>query len=362
MQNLSVEDEITQLTESLVSFRTVKGNYTQIEECFKFIENYFDDLHVEQFEKNGDKTVLVSEEKTLEPDILLHGHIDVVEAENSLFQPEIRDRKIFGRGTSDMKAGVACLMKVMRGLVDDGSDLSVALMLTSDEERGGFNGAGYLVKEIGVEPEFAISAEPNSDEGFLDIVTHQKGVLQLRITSEGEAGHGSKIQKYENAAVKLIKSYTKIEKLFNSEDSTTLNLSHISSGDAINKVPGEAEATLDIRYTPEYPADQVLEDIRDIEEIDVEVVARAPMLENDRNNFYIQKLKDSVQSNVGEDSGRLYMKKSASDMRFFTEKGIPAVVFGPEGYNLHGDNEYAAIPSFKPYYDAVKSFCEEVAN
>lgn len=350
-----VKEEIVELTQKLISFRTVKGNGREIDRCFSFIEGYFEDFEICSFEKNGDKSLVISKDEEPNPDILLHGHIDVVEAKDDLFAPEVENGKIFGRGAADMKAGVACLMKALKDFSQQKSDPSVALMLTSDEERGGFNGAGYLVNEKGYRPNFAISAEPNSDEAEGDIVVEQKGVLQLKISCEGEQGHGSRARELENAAEKLIKSYTHIREFFGG-NGTTLNISYIEAGDAINKVPGSAEATLDIRYTDEYDASQVLEDIGAIEGLEVEVVARAPMLKNDPQNFYIQELKQSCRKKKGR--GELYRKKSASDMRFFTEKGIPAVVFGPDGYNQHGENEFADISGLEEYYEVIVDFLE----
>lgn len=345
----------SEITKKLVKFRTVKGNDAEIERCLDFIEGYFDNFEVRRFEKNGDTSVVVSFEGGREPEILLHGHIDVVEAPEEQFRPEVREGKIYGRGAADMKAGVACLMKVMKDLKELENSPPVVLMLTSDEERGGFNGAGYLINKVGYSPDFGISAEPNREEGFMDITIKQKGVLQLRLTTEGEEGHGSEVENLENAAAKLVRAYSEIENLFEDSGNTTLNLSHMESGDAINKVPGSAEMTLDIRYTDDYPADAVLNDIKRVGEVDVEVVARAPMLDNDSQNRYIQDLKEALNRVTGE--GELRMKKSASDMRFLTSNGTPAVVFGPEGYDIHGENEHAVISSFKPYYDTVMEFC-----
>lgn len=354
------QEEILELTEKLVGFKSTNDNLEEINNCLNFIEEYFSGPEFEIFrhEKNDIPSMVVTfGEKN--PELMLHGHIDVIEAPDEMFQTERKDGKLYGRGTGDMKAGVAALMQIMKDLKDE--QPSIGLMIVSDEERGGFNGAGYLFSEK-YSPEFAISAEPNNIDGYLDIITDQKGILQLKISTEGFSAHGSRPWNGENAMEKFMEKWPEIKDLFEDHGDgnnwvTTVNLGKVRAGESTNKVPEKAEAWLDIRTAREYPNDEVLEDIRDIEGLEVEESLNESMFSTDSENEKVQALKNSAEK--FEDECKVSRKEPGSDMRFLTENGIPAVVFGPEGYNAHAPDEYAVIDSLGDYYEIMMDFIEE---
>jgi succinyl-diaminopimelate desuccinylase len=357
---MAKQEQILELTEELVEFKSTNGNLEEIQSCLDFIEEYFSELEfkVARHENEGVPSMVVTFGDD-DPDLMLHGHIDVIEASEEMFEPERRDGKLHGRGTGDMKAGVAALMQVMKDLKEEKP--SVGLMIVSDEEHGGFNGAGYLFGEH-YSPEFAISAEPNNIDGYLDIITDQKGILRLKVSTEGLSAHGSRPWNGENATEKFMEKWPEIRDLFADHGEgenwvTTVNLGKIRGGESTNKVPEKAEAWLDIRTARDYPNDEVIKDIRGIEGVDVEVDANESMLSTDQGNRYVQALKTSAEK--FEDECQASRKEPGSDMRFLTENGIPAVVFGPEGYNAHAPKEYVVIESLGDYYDIMMDFIEE---
>ena len=348
------------LTERLVEFRTTQDKPEEIEKSLEFVEGLFDQkkFYTQSFEHQNTSSLLISFTEDLNPEVLLHGHLDVVDAREELFRPGKKEGRIYGRGTADMKAGVACCIKAMQELGNREERPDVALLLTTDEEVGGFNGTGY-VAEQGLEPGFVVSAEPDDSGSFPSIVVEQKGVLQLKISASGKSAHGSKPGKGENAAEKLMQKYFRIKELFSEgEFTTTVNLGKFRSGQEVNKVPEEAEMHIDIRYSGEYPKEEVLKDIRRIEGIEVEVTAEAPMMQVAEENSYVRKLSDSI-GQIAE-APELRRENFASDMRFFTSKGIPAVCFGPEGYNLHGEDEYVEIEGLSVYCEILKNFLESI--
>ncbi len=345
---------LVKITEELVEFRTIEGNHEEIEKSLEFIQQELsDNFDFRRFEEDGEKSMLVTRGEN--PRILLHGHIDVVDAEDSLFHPEVKGGRIYGRGSADMKTGLACLMNVLEKV--ESSDLG--LLITSDEERGGFNGTGYVIEEAGLEPDFVISAEPDDSGSFPSIVTKQKGVLQLEITTEGKNAHASKPEKGKNAAENLIEKYREFRDLFDHsvDFSTTISLGSISAEGPVNQIPGSASLQVDIRYSNQYPKPEILSDLEEISGIEYEILAEAPMMETSENGRCVQSLKESAEQAMGE-KVEFRKEKFASDMRFFTEKDIPAVCFGPEGYNLHGENEYVEIESLKTYCEILKNFLE----
>lgn len=346
------------ITEELIRFQTVEGNAGEFERCLNFIENKFSsDFNFERYGKEGEKSLLISKGES--PSILLHGHIDVVEADEELFDPERRDGKLYGRGAADMKSGIACLMKVMKKMQSN----ELALLITSDEERGGFNGTGHVIEKKNLSPDFVISAEPDDSGKFPSIVNKQKGVLQIEVSTEGISAHASKPERGENAAEKLIEKYSEIRGLFNHEAEfpTTMSLGNIHSEGPVNKIPDSAAMQLDIRHSNQYPAEKVLSDIRDLEGTYVEVLAQAPMMRTSEDNQFVRSLRESIYEVNGEEV-ELRSESFASDMRFFTEEGIPAICFGPEGYSLHGEDEYVELESLETYCDILKNFLKTELN
>lgn len=356
-------EEAVNLTKNLVNFRTVEGNGGEVERCLDYIKEFFDadDFVLQEFENNGETALIVSFKETLTPEVLVHGHIDVVPADDEMFEPELRDGCLHGRGTADMKAGVACLMVLMQRLRSRRPN--VALMLTTDEETGGFNGAKHMVEERGLEPCFAISAEPSTGDRYMDIVTEQKGVARATIRSHGRSAHASRPWKGENAADELIHVYMEdVKPMFADADSetwsTTVNLGRMESGDAVNKVPEVATMHLDIRWTQQLPSSEVKIKLEDLEGVELELWFNEPMLKTDAENRYVQTLEESCRGS-GFNAG-MTRKNAASDMRHFSAAGIPAVVFGPEGYGPHEPTERAVVGSMEDYISALEKFIERL--
>jgi len=344
------------LLEKLLRFETITGNTEKAERCLKFIKQKLDceTVDIEEFEQD-DPSILVSFKEDSNPELILHGHIDVVEpSESQQFKPKKRDGKIFARGAADMKAGVSCIISCFRRLKQKESRPSVGLMITSDEERGGFNGAGHIVNEKSLQPKLVISSEP-ALHSFPEIVYEHKGVLQLKIKALGTSCHASYPERGENAADRLLDQYSKIKKLFSERGDfpTTVTLTSLEAGEAVNKAPSEASMKLDIRHSDEYFVDEVLSDIEQIVD-ELEVIARAPMMKNNPQNQYIQDL-----TKCSEHQVNLERANYASDMRFFTQKNITAIIFGPKGGNVHSNEEYVSVKSMEDYQKILEDFIEK---
>ncbi len=347
--------DLEQITKDLVQFKTVKGNNEEFEKGFRYIEDYFSDteLEIKRHEINGYTTMVISTEE--DPEVLLHGHLDVVDADEEMFEPTEDEEKIYGRGAADMKAGVACLMKTVKDLSAEDELGSVGLMIVSDEEIGGFNGAQPLSREE-YSPEFALSAEPNSSDNEMQIVTDQKGVIRLKLKAGGDNAHGSQPWNGENAAEKLWEKYSQFRGNFRNEEgewTTTVNLGYFDSPGAMNVVPDEAEAGLDIRYTEEYSPEEIREDLREIEELEWDMTSVDPQLKTDRENKQVRRLFD-IASERSE--AVLERKTAASDMRHFSEQDVPSVVAGPKGGGIHGDEEHILKESMQKFEKIIKEF------
>ncbi len=342
-----MEKEVVELTKRLIRFQTTKDNTKELKKCVNFVAKQLPKhLHITQGIHNNKPYLIASVKRTKKPKLILTGHLDVVEAENHQFKPVVKNGRIYGRGSADMKSGAAIAIQVLK----EEKEKDIAMMLTTDEEIGGVNGIGYL-SEQGWKPKVVLSVEPSEQK----INIKEKGVLWLKVKTNGKAAHGSTPWKGENAIEKLMQKYEQIKKIFpklnNNKWAITMNLGMIKGGHAYNKVPDHAELGIDIRYTEKEDIRKVLQKIREIKDVKVEIIQLQPMLNTDENNTYMKQLKKIAKTEFRVEHG-------ASDVRFFARRGVPAADFGPLGANYHAKNEWVSIRSMEYIYKTLKKFIQ----
>ncbi|MDA3629735.1 M20 family metallopeptidase [Saccharopolyspora sp. WRP15-2] len=191
--------------------------------------------------------------------LTLTGHLDTVPADPATwtFDPhsgEIHGDRLRGRGSSDMKAGVAAIVAAAVQAARTAPDeLAAQLVFTFGEETG-CEGAA-LLPELTPSPALLV-AEPTANR----IVLGHKGVLWLRLTAHGRSAHGSRPELGENALAALAETAVRIHRHDDWPTSpthgpATVNVGAFHSGVQPNLVPDRADLLLDIRTTPEFTAD-----------------------------------------------------------------------------------------------------------
>lgn len=194
------------------------------------------------------------------------GHIDVVplgakEWTIDPFGADIADGKLYGRGTTDMKAGIASFVHVALKLAAEGESggTDIVMAICAGEETG-CEGSFHL-GEIGAlgEAGAIVIAEPTSN---YPIVGH-KGALWLKVETKGVTAHGSMPEHGDNALYKAARSVTRLADFdFNVMPHellgrSTLNVGTMQGGLNLNSVPDHAEFTVDIRTLPEQDHAQI---------------------------------------------------------------------------------------------------------
>ena len=203
-----------------------------------------------------------------------------------------------------------------------------------------------LLVKAGYVGDFAITGEPTN----LHVGVQAKGVLALRIMVYGTSAHGSTPWLGDNAVLKAIDVFRRIESmpftLESSElfDRPSVNLGRIIGGDAPNKVPEECAMDVDIRYLPEQDPGELLAQIRAMPDVHVARSFIWPPARVSPTNPYVlalcqaaSRLTDGESMSVGRDG--------ASDAVAFQKAGVPAVEFGPSGGGHHGPDEWVSIDS-----------------
>ena len=195
------------------------------------------------------------------------GHIDVVplgakEWSVDPFGGEIIDGRLYGRGSTDMKSGVAAFVHAAMKLATDEKqgNADIVLAICAGEETG-CEGSSHLGK-VGALGEMGavVIAEPTANYPVLG----HKGALWLRVETEGVTAHGSMPERGVNAIYRAARAVTKLEDFdFNAKPHgllgrATLNVGTIEGGQNLNSVPDRAAFTVDIRTLPEQDHDGIV--------------------------------------------------------------------------------------------------------
>ena len=230
------------------------------------------------------------------------------------------------------------------------TDVRVRLVIVPDEESEDIErrSSDDLVRR-GYVGDFAITGEPTN----LHIGVQAKGVLAARIHVRGRAAHGSTPWLGDNAIVKAVDVFRRIESMPFSRESSemfdrpSINLGRIVGGDAPNKVPDACVMDVDIRYLPNQDPGDILEQIRMIPDIDVKRTFIFPPAHVSPSNPYVRALCEAVARRHGGASVSVG-RDGASDAVSFLRAGVPAVEFGPSGEGHHGPEEWVSIRSLAP--------------
>jgi succinyl-diaminopimelate desuccinylase len=295
------------------------------------------------------------------PTLVFHGHLDVVPGRPEQFQAHVDGDRLYGRGAYDMKGGLAAMMLAAHDLTGV-EGVRVRLVIVPDEESEDIEvrSSDDLVRR-GYVGDFAITGEPTN----LHIGIQAKGVLAMRLHVRGRAAHGSTPWLGDNAIVKAVDVFRRIESLPFSRESSELfdrpsiNLGRIVGGDAPNKVPDACVMDVDIRYLPTQDPAELLESIRAIPDVEVKRTFVFPPAHVSRSNAYVRALLDTVGPTDG--ASVTVGRDGASDAVSFLRAGIPAVEFGPSGAGHHGPEEWVSIASLARYRELLVRFARSIA-
>ena len=305
--------------------------------------------------------------------LILNGHVDVVPTgpetlwNESPWSGSVRDNRIYGRGSCDMKAGLASGIFAIQVLQAIGFKPKGNVMVQSvvGEESGGCGTLTNIVK--GYSGDAAIILEPTS----LKVSPIQSGALTFRLKIPGQATHAamrwdgiSAIEKYNLIHQSIIELEKERHQSFNvkyyklSDRVAPINIGTIKGGEWHSTVPESVivEGRLGV-----FPGESALDarnafenHLKKVANSDVWLKENPPILEwfegqfesgqTDVNHSIIRALKHAYK-NVNNNSAILEGVTYGSDLRLFTNHAdIPAVLFGPGDVRLaHSANEYIEI-------------------
>ena len=292
--------------------------------------------------------------------LVLNGHVDVVSAEpldrwtKEPFGAEVADGRMYGRGSCDMKGGVAAMLLGVEAALAAGPLPGRLVYQSVIEEECGGNGALAAVL-AGPPADAALIAEPTN--GGMDLVA--VGVIWARITLEADSRHASNADRGSNpieAAYPVIQALHGLEAELNAdpepevaelEQPYLLNVGALHAGDWPSMTPGRS--TLDvrlgfpIRMEPAEAQERLAEAVRAADPAaQVEFRGfRARGYSFDPESPFVRLLGDCHEE-VRGGRPRPDPSRATTDLRFFEGQ---AVCYGPTGENLHGVDEWVDLES-----------------
>jgi acetylornithine deacetylase/succinyl-diaminopimelate desuccinylase-like protein len=318
--------------------------------------------------------------------LVFNGHLDTFPAGDpetwsvDPFGGVRRDGRIYGRGVSDMKGGIACSMLAMELLSAhrDGWRGELVITLVGDEETMGQRGTAFLLDNV---PFASGDAMISGDAGSPKVLRFgEKGMLWLELNAVGRPGHGAHVHLGDNAIDRLIAAIGRLNELRDvaidaprkvvraiekargvSESvsgagesrtltSITVNCGIIGGGSTANLIPARAHAGVDIRLPVGVSAQEIenliAERLASCPGVDYRVVRRYDPTWTDPGHEVIGLLVKSGREILGQDPA-VNMRVGASDARLYRLRGLDAVVCGLTPHNMGGPDEYVTEADLK---------------
>jgi succinyl-diaminopimelate desuccinylase len=378
----AMDAEIIQFAQRLISIPTVNPPGEKYACCSRFIAETLTKIGLEvkrvhtpkkklrEFDLESPRISVVGTWKGTmgKPTLHINGHYDVVPAGSGWsfdpFAAVIRDNKLFGRGATDMKGGIACVIMAVAALKRAGVRLkgNLSLSFVPDEEIGGQTGSGHLVENGFIDADMALLAEP----GGIDTVTvGHRGDLWVEVTTLGKAAHGSRPHQGINAIEKMASIIMALQELKSGFDKITskapilpaeckhptINIGTISGGIKTNVVPDRCVITIDRRIIPEETVQQALMEIEHVlKQADPDVRFRVKtMLTIDpaispATSIISKAIVKYVRKIVGREA-TIRVSPAFLDFHYFANgMKIPVVSYGPGVLETsHSSDEYVPI-------------------
>lgn len=348
-----------ELSRELIAFNTINPPGNELG-CILHLEKILSDAglqtSVQRFAQNRANLIARTGDAGRLP-LCFTGHVDTVPLGNApwsvdAFAGEIIDGKMYGRGSTDMKCGVAAFVAAVGNMVEllEGTS-GVVLVITAGEEVG-CEGAFHLARAgIPGRTGAIVVAEPTSNSA---LVGH-KGALWLRLTLKGVTAHGSMPHLGINAAFKAARALTALETFqFNVAPhpylgAPTLNVGTVRAGLNVNSVPDLAEIGIDIRSIPGLDHSRIQEHLKAElgDDILLEPIVDLGAVWTDPSSSWIKDVYSIVRDVTGEEHGL-----NPLTAPYFTDASVltpalgnpPTIILGPgEAARAHQTDEYCSV-------------------
>jgi succinyl-diaminopimelate desuccinylase len=307
------------------------------------------------------------------PTLIVNGHLDVVPVQAELwsrppFDPVVADGRLYGRGSTDMKGGIASAICALGALARSGRKpaCDVVFHLVADEERGGALGTRVLLERGLIKGDACLVPEPTS----MSVCVAERGLLVADVIIRGRPGHGSRPRE----GVSAIEHAASVVLALHAADfgdqphallgTPTANVGEIRGGSGHNTVAESCQVVVDRRLLPGATEEEAVAALRrrieasgvNALDYDLEVRVFGEASELDVAHPFVELVRRSIDKVTGTEPPVIGMSFT-TDARFVrNQAGIPAVVCGPGDVELaHGNDEWVAVERL---VDAAAAYAE----
>jgi acetylornithine deacetylase/succinyl-diaminopimelate desuccinylase family protein len=303
--------------------------------------------------------------------LYFHGHYDVVpHSAERQFEPMIKQSNLFGRGSSDMKGGLASMIFAVHALRRAGTRLNgrVELVIVPDEETGGARGSAWLSRsaDFGQGGIGMMTAEPTSGV----VWNANRGAITLRVSVQGKPAHVGLSCQGVNAFERMLVIAHELEKLKceieqretrfpirpqAARRSILMMGGEFRGGSNFNVVPESCSFTVDRRFNPEEDAETEKRRLLDVFdrlrregiEHEVEIFQEGSSSGVPEEHPLARRLAEAVESVTGKRPA-FEMCPGLLENRFYAQRGVPALAYGPGLLGIsHGPNEFVPIRNIR---------------
>lgn len=288
------------------------------------------------------------------PTLVLCAHLDTVGTAGMTippFEPTVRDGRLYGRGSYDMKGAVAACMAAAAALQGSAFEGRLTLALVADEEHASFGAADFVARH---RADGCILTEASAGS----LVLAHKGFVWAEVVTRGRAAHGSRWDLGLSAIGRMGRIIAALER-FDQDvlrmrthalvGPASMHCALVQGGAGLSTYAPECRLSIERRTLPGETPEQVLEELRVVvrsagEEAEVALILDRPPLTCPPDSGIARCVRDAAAAVTGAapaEQGVAYWMDAA----LFAGAGIPTVDLGPDGAGAHEDVEWVDIAS-----------------
>lgn len=368
------------LLQEMIKIDSTNGNEKEVS---TYLENVFlaHGIKSQQVEYSEGRSSLVTEVGKGDKVLSFSGHMDVVSAGDTSewtyapFSGTEANGKIYGRGATDMKSGLAAMVVAMIELAEEKIDLKgrIRLLATVGEEVG-LLGAKQLTEEGYAEGLAAmIIGEPTQNH----IVYAHKGVFTYTVTSRGVSAHSSMPELGVNAVDKLFVFYQELQESLKklTVENEALgkfvhNTSIVRGGNQINSVPEKAILTGNCRTIPEFDNQQIEDLLRGLIEtinkkdstsqLSLEINQSSSPMFSDKESRIVQVANHAAKTIIGKEVPVIGISGGTDASEFSkAQQKFPIIIFGPGNATPHQVDECVDSENYLEMIEVYKQIAKD---
>lgn len=366
--------KVIDIAQNLMRFRTETGNIPEIEKCLEYAKSLFDGLEVKggiyHFD-NASPVLFLSNVETDNYDVVCLGHLDVVPATDDMFSPYIKDGKLYGRGSLDMKSFAAVALNSLEHVVKNKLPLKFAVILSTDEEKGSKSTHAFMDAHPNLKAKIVLDNDVGGD--INKIVSKCKNPVFVKIIAEGQAAHGSTPWEGIDANEILMETLHNIRQIYpyyskggvNPQNKwiDTVHVAIMNGGEVSNVIARHAEAVLDFRLTENSTVENLKRNLDKCmaQGATYKISSESTPVVMDENNPYILDYKHFAEQALGHPLEFEHIG-GATDSRAFAVRGSIVIMHSGTGEGMHAEGEYVEVNSVEKIADTQIKFLNKLAQ